>query len=246
MNAKRADELKEQGNECVKKENYMEAIIHYTHAIKLDPSNHLIFSNRSLAFLKVQQYYLALDDAKQAIQLQPKWTKGYFRKGEVEFAVGNYNDAVMSYNKAMVLDATDVKVRDAISKTRSAMNKERKANARLPWKFAAAGGGMGLLIVIADQYLAKEPSITYVVLQLLLISVFAALGYVIALGYRFLLNSQKSSLLEAPIDLLSEMEGKPSRQTNPEESSQDTSESGKRHRKGGTGAARQRYKQGKT
>lgn len=71
----RADELKEHGNECVKKENYMEAIIHYTHAIKLDPSNHLVFSNRSLAFLKVQQYYLALDDAKQAIQLQPKWTK---------------------------------------------------------------------------------------------------------------------------------------------------------------------------
>lgn len=52
-----------------------EAILHYTHAIKLEPSNHLLYSNRSYAFLKLDQYYLALEDANETIKLQPSWPK---------------------------------------------------------------------------------------------------------------------------------------------------------------------------
>ena len=69
------EELKQQGNECVKGGKYSEAILHYTHAIQLDKTNHLLYSNRSLAFLKLDQYYFALEDAKEAIKLQPNWPK---------------------------------------------------------------------------------------------------------------------------------------------------------------------------
>lgn len=53
----------------------MEAVFHYTHALKLDPKNYSLYSNRSLAFLKSQQYYYALQDAMETIRLQPDWAK---------------------------------------------------------------------------------------------------------------------------------------------------------------------------
>lgn len=69
------DDLKELGNASVKDQKYEEAILHYTHAIKLDPLNYTLHSNRSFAFLKVQQYYYALEDANETIKLNPSWPK---------------------------------------------------------------------------------------------------------------------------------------------------------------------------
>lgn len=63
------------GNESVKNQKFEEAILHYTYAIKLDPSNYTLHSNRSYAFLKVQQYYFALEDANETIRLNPSWPK---------------------------------------------------------------------------------------------------------------------------------------------------------------------------
>lgn len=68
-------ELREKGNECVRAGNYAEAVLHYSHAIKLDSTSPQLYSNRSLAFLKLQQYYYALEDANEAIQLDPTWAK---------------------------------------------------------------------------------------------------------------------------------------------------------------------------
>lgn len=75
-----AEDLKAQGNQCIKDGNYSEAILHYTHAIQMDGKNHLLYSNRSLAFLKMQQYYYAMEDAKEVIKLQPKWPKVCYNK----------------------------------------------------------------------------------------------------------------------------------------------------------------------
>lgn len=70
-----SDACREKGNECMKEDKYVEAMFHYTHAIKLDPRNAYLYSNRSLAFLHMQQYYHALEDAKTTIQLMPRWAK---------------------------------------------------------------------------------------------------------------------------------------------------------------------------
>lgn len=68
-------DLKEKGNECVRAGNYAEAILHYSHAIKLDSTSPQLYSNRSFAFLKLQQYYYALEDANESIRLDPTWAK---------------------------------------------------------------------------------------------------------------------------------------------------------------------------
>lgn len=70
-----ANEHKERGNECIRKANYTEAILHYSFAIKLSPAEATFYSNRSLAFLKCNQLYYANEDADKAIQLTPDWAK---------------------------------------------------------------------------------------------------------------------------------------------------------------------------
>jgi len=59
----------------MKDDKYIEAMIHYTHGIKCEPHNAHLYSNRSLAFLHMQQYYYALEDANNTIRLRPNWTK---------------------------------------------------------------------------------------------------------------------------------------------------------------------------
>lgn len=50
-------------------------MLHYTHAIKIEPRNHTLYSNRSLAFLRMDQYYHAMEDAYKVIELKPDWPK---------------------------------------------------------------------------------------------------------------------------------------------------------------------------
>lgn len=63
------------GNAAVEEERYTEAILYYTHAIKLDPKNAVLFSNRSFALFKTQQFYYAMLDAIETIKLDPQWYK---------------------------------------------------------------------------------------------------------------------------------------------------------------------------
>lgn len=68
-------ELKECGNNSVKEGRFEEAVLHYTQAIKLEPTNFSLYSNRSYAFLKMRQYYHAMEDAKETIRISPNWAK---------------------------------------------------------------------------------------------------------------------------------------------------------------------------
>jgi len=76
-----ADELKSKGNAALQAENYSEAIDFYTQAIAVDPSNHILYSNRSAAYAKVGKFSESLKDAEQTVSLKPDWPKGYSRKG---------------------------------------------------------------------------------------------------------------------------------------------------------------------
>ncbi|KAL3866913.1 hypothetical protein ACJMK2_044162 [Sinanodonta woodiana] len=239
--AQQVEELKSQGNACVKSGNYGEAVLHYSHGIKLEPGNHLLYSNRSLAFLKLQQYYLALEDAKLAIKLQPNWPKGFFRKGEVEYQTGNCSSAIMSYKQALLLDPSNTEIQEALERAQREAVKLRKALSREPWIFSAVGFLIGLCIVLGDQYLTKEPSLKYIIVQLFLVAVFGGLGFLCWKGYRYLQDSQRATLLEAPVDLMEELGSKSEKETDTDKTPEN-----KPHKKGGIGAARQRYKQGKS
>ena len=62
-------------------------------ALKLDGSNHVLFSNRSAAHLALGHTDKALDDAEAALRLKPDWPKGFLRKGDALLGSGTLKGA---------------------------------------------------------------------------------------------------------------------------------------------------------
>jgi stress-induced-phosphoprotein 1 len=94
--------LKEKGNSALTAGRNEEAIEAYSEAIKLDETNHVLYSNRSAAYLKNGNFEESLKDADKTIQLNPSWAKGYSRKGAVLFALQRWDEAFTAYNKGEI------------------------------------------------------------------------------------------------------------------------------------------------
>merc|ERR1719473_1889783 len=85
---------KAQGNEFFKSKEYLKAAASYTKAIKAEPENHVYYSNRSQAFLKLSKVGKALEDADKCISLAPSFVKGYHRKASALHAGERTDEAV--------------------------------------------------------------------------------------------------------------------------------------------------------
>lgn len=64
-----------QSNQACHDGDFHTAIVLYNEALAVDPQNCILYSNRSAAYMKIQQYDKALDDAIKARLLNPKWPK---------------------------------------------------------------------------------------------------------------------------------------------------------------------------
>ena len=64
-----------QSNAACQTGDFALAISLYTEAIRLDPANHILYSNRSAAHVKLGQFGKALQDSVKAKQLNPEWPK---------------------------------------------------------------------------------------------------------------------------------------------------------------------------
>lgn len=67
--------LKQQGNDAMKANDFEAAVKCYSEAIALSPDNHVLYSNRSAAFMKQDLYQQALEDAEKTIELKKDWAK---------------------------------------------------------------------------------------------------------------------------------------------------------------------------
>jgi len=64
-----------QSNTSCQNGDYTTAVTLYSEALKMDPNNHILYSNRSAAFIKLGQFSRALQDALKARELNSKWSK---------------------------------------------------------------------------------------------------------------------------------------------------------------------------
>ncbi|KAJ9555295.1 hypothetical protein OSB04_009909 [Centaurea solstitialis] len=117
-----ADEAKAKGNAAFSAGNYTEAIKHFTDAIAIAPSNHVLYSNRSAAYASLNQYSEALSDAKKTVDLKPDWSKAYSRLGAAHHGLCQYDDAISAYKQGLEIDPNNETLKSGLSDAQSAQS----------------------------------------------------------------------------------------------------------------------------
>lgn len=106
-----ANEWRLKGNEEFKKKHYPAAIEHYTRALELEPNSQAVLSNRAFAYIRTEEYGSAIADASAAIAADPKLPKGYYRRGDANFALGHFKPALKDFQRAARLSPKDPDLR---------------------------------------------------------------------------------------------------------------------------------------
>ncbi|XP_059506718.1 tetratricopeptide repeat protein 31-like isoform X3 [Stegostoma tigrinum] len=95
-----------QGNSMANEGRYEDAVEYFTEAIKYDPKEYRLFGNRSYCYERLKQYSRALSDAQIAVNLNPSWPKGYFRKARALAGVKKYMEAIEAFQEVLKIDSS--------------------------------------------------------------------------------------------------------------------------------------------
>eukprot|EP00878_Enallax_costatus_P022068 GHUV01023400.1.p1 GENE.GHUV01023400.1~~GHUV01023400.1.p1 ORF type:complete len:318 (+),score=111.77 GHUV01023400.1:746-1699(+) len=118
-----AAELKAKGNAAFSSGNYEEAVTFFSQAIEADPTNHVLYSNRSAAEASLKRYTKALKDARKCVELKPDWAKGYSRLGAAYYGLEDWDDAIKAYEDGLHIDPNNQQMQSALSDAMSAKNR---------------------------------------------------------------------------------------------------------------------------
>jgi stress-induced-phosphoprotein 1 len=99
-----AEREKKMGNEFYSRADYWGAINSYSLAIRLNPGDAKLYSNRSICFYKIGQFPEALRDAHECTQIDPKFMRGHLRRGDALIGLEDYLEAAVTFAKALSLD----------------------------------------------------------------------------------------------------------------------------------------------
>lgn len=140
--AEQAEQFKKEGNECFAKGDNLGALAKFSEAIDLDENNHVLYSNRSAANLKLERTRDAVADAKQCTSLKPDWAKGWSRLGAALFADQQPIDAVLAYKKGLKIEPANQALLEGLALAeKEAKVIEEEAKAKGENEKAEAGQG---------------------------------------------------------------------------------------------------------
>ncbi|KAM3687075.1 hypothetical protein ACB098_10G050000 [Castanea mollissima] len=120
-----AEEAKAKGNAAFSAGDFPTAIRHFSEAIDLAPTNHVLYSNRSAAYASLNKYAEALTDAKKTVELKPDWSKGYSRLGAAHLGLAHYDDAVSAYKKGLEYDPNNEALKSGLADAQASVSRSR-------------------------------------------------------------------------------------------------------------------------
>ncbi|OXB70467.1 UNVERIFIED_CONTAM: hypothetical protein H355_009357 [Colinus virginianus] len=99
----RARALKEEGNELVKKGNHKKAIEKYSESLKLNQEC-ATYTNRALCYLTLKQHKEAVQDCTEALQLDPKNVKAFYRRAQALKELKDYKSSIADINSLLKIE----------------------------------------------------------------------------------------------------------------------------------------------
>lgn len=111
MTTTSALELKEEANRLFREEKYCQAIVLYTQAIDAaSPPRPEFYTNRASAHFQMGDFLAAREDASRAVELDPLFTKGYWRMAECDRVTQKLQESLKWYRKALETKPTNRKI----------------------------------------------------------------------------------------------------------------------------------------
>ncbi|XP_013401566.1 E3 ubiquitin-protein ligase CHIP [Lingula anatina] len=95
-----ATDLKEQGNRLFAVRKFKDAVSCYSKAIMKSPQVPTYHTNRALCYLKMKQWELAIQDCKQALELDYNLVKGHFFQGQALLELKAFEESIACLKKA--------------------------------------------------------------------------------------------------------------------------------------------------
>ncbi|BGP45548.1 hypothetical protein JCM10450v2_001367 [Rhodotorula kratochvilovae] len=136
-----ADEFKAQGNAAFAQKKWLKAAALYGQAIALekdDTNLGSLHSNRSAAYVQLEQFDEALDDANQAVLKRPDWSKAHARVGEVYARQQEFHLSIQAYDRAIELaedETSCARYESSRKTTETARARMKKAASTVPQDF---------------------------------------------------------------------------------------------------------------
>ena len=85
------------------KQDYDQAIEHYSRAIRFNPQMVNAYNNRGLAYHNKQEFDRAIQDFDKAVAIDPNHPGAYGNRGNAYLAKKDYDLAIQEYNQALLL-----------------------------------------------------------------------------------------------------------------------------------------------
>ncbi|KAI9821110.1 MAG: Hsp90 cochaperone [Pycnora praestabilis] len=150
-----ADALKAEGNKLFAEKKFEESIDKFSQAIEIEPSNHVLYSNRSGAYASLKDFEHALEDANKVTEIKPDWAKGWGRKGAALHGEGDLLGSHDAYEEALKLDPANAQAKSGLASVKRAIDAEAQSDG----VSGDPSGGLGNLFNDPQliQKLAKNP-----------------------------------------------------------------------------------------
>lgn len=124
-NVQKAEELKLRANDAFKANKFSQAVELYDQAIDLNGSNAVYWANRAFAHTKLEEYGSAVQDATKAIEIDPKYSKGYYRRGAAYLAMGKFKEALKDFQQVKRICPNDPDATRKLKECEKAVQKIR-------------------------------------------------------------------------------------------------------------------------
>lgn len=105
---KKASEFIENGISKFEEKEYLEAIVSFNEAIKIDPDAHQAYYMRGNIKQKFADVHGAMKDYNKAIEAKSDFSEAFFERGNIKYLLQDYYGAINDYTKTIELNENNL------------------------------------------------------------------------------------------------------------------------------------------
>lgn len=132
--SEKAAQFKNEGNQHFKNKDYHKAIESYTKAISLNSIDPSYYANRAACYLALKKYNSCIDDCNETLNIDPKFSKAWRRKGRAYFYLGDLKESKLCFEEAIKLDPNDSSLKDELRETENLLDMVERVEGRFSRK----------------------------------------------------------------------------------------------------------------